>query len=1081
VNSLFSIITSDRAEHLSERLAFDLARDPLSPFDGEVIVVQSLGTERWLRNELATQLGCAASTQFPFPAGFCRRLAEGLFGNDDPIDPGYTRETLTWRILEALEQGIAAEAGFEPLRSFVDSGETRKRLGLAMRVAELFDDYQLYRADMLLAWESGGGGDLPSSARWQAGLWRRLCGDDEPRHLARWFTAAVERLESIDDLPAGLPTRISVFGVSTLPPFFVRFLQAAARFVPVRLYLLAPPRETWERMDTAASPLYEAFGDTSRELLALCNGPGAVWEELPQELNDAAPTALRVLQSDVRSGTPRGTGEGRAAPVPLSEGDDSLTLHACHSPMRELEVLRDQLFAAFEADPTLRPHDVLVMVTDVAKYAPIVETVFGVGEPELPAIPYRVADRPLSQESPLATSLLRLLRLAGSRCTAPEVLELFDAPAVRRAAGIPDSASETVVRWIQETAIRWGRDGATRQEVFGLPPIDANSWRAGLDRLLMGYAVGRENGIVAGILPYSGDTTGDPETLGAFARWVERLFEVLDDWRSPRPMHAWRASLREAVAWLLAADDDAEEEALSQLLDRIDALSSLEPFVDPTRALDVSVVRDWLEESLADDRHGTGFLSGGMTVCALKPMRAIPFKVIAVLGLDDGSFPARAGRAGYDLMEIEPRLGDRNRRADDRQLFLDILLAARDRLILSYVGRSAKDNKERAVSVVVAELLDVIDQTFLPVEIDGTVAPPRRQVTCDHRLQPFSDSYYGADRRLFSYSRVNARATVTAAAPRREASPFAGTEPVVALPDGHLAIRLEDLIGCWINPSRFFCEHALGLRFARPGEAVDECEPLEVDKLTEYGVRDRILERHLAGQRSLDTERLVEAARAELPPGELSSVWYAKLDREIAEFIAKVGRPVFREPEMVFVAGNGWSISGRVNGLTDFGRLQLRAAKCKAKDRIRAWITHVVLTVARGELTTLVLGTDGETRWGRVEGAAALLETLVEGYRVASTRPMPVFEGASAAFVSQKRKIEGGGSRATTDPLECAHKAFHGDGFNDFHDLTDDHIALCWRGRDPLTNPVEFERWSIVLWEPLLSAAQVAGEAGVTT
>jgi exodeoxyribonuclease V gamma subunit len=1079
LNSRFRIITSDRLDHLSERLANDLAQDPLSPFDDEVIVVQSLGTERWLRNEMATRIGCAASTRFPFPAGFCRGLAATLFGGAESIDAGFTTEAMTWRILEAMESGIAGEDGFQPLRAFVENGETRKRLGLAMRVAERFDDYQLYRADTLLAWERGEDGDLPPGARWQAELWRRLCGDSIPQHLARWFNSAVERLEATDVAPEGLPRRISVFGVSTLPPLFVRFLRAAGRFVPVRLYVLAPARSTWAGLEPAASPLFAAFGHTSRELLSLCSSPPAEWEELPSTSAHSATTALGILQGDIRAGTARGLAGGQVAPATLEEGDPSLTLHVCHSPTRELEVLRDQILAAFEADPTLRPHDVLVMVPDVATYAPLVEAIFGVGEADLPSIPFRVADRPISEESPLATSLLRLLRLAGSRCTAPEVLELLDSPAVRRAAGFPEGASETILRWIRETGIRWGRDGAMRQEVFGLPSVDANSWRAGLDRLLMGYAVGREDSIVAGVLPHSGDTAGDPEVLGALARWVERLFEVIDDWRLPRPMHQWSATLRDAVLWLLSAGDEAEEESLSQLLDRIEALGSLEPFVDSGRALDIAVVRDWLEESLADETHGTGFLTGGMTICALKPMRAIPFRIVAMLGLEDGAFPARGSRAGYDLLEIEPRAGDRNRRADDRQLFLDTLLAARDRLILSYVGRSATSNKERAVSVVVAELLDVIDQTFLPIgEGEGKKAA-RQRITCEHRLQPFSDSYYGADSRLFSFSRVNARATTRAAGARSESVPFA-KGPITGAGEGPLSIRLEDLIACWVNPSKLFCTQTLALRYADSGEALDECEPLEVDKLIEYGVRGRILRRHLSGTRSPAEERMIESARGELPSGALSPVWYGKVDEELRKFLASIGQPTFREPEMVFVSGGDWSISGRVDALTGFGRMQIRPAKIKPKDLVRAWITHLVMTLARGELRSVIHGFGEERAMGRVSDAPALLEGLVDGYRNALREPLPVFEAASEAFVNQKRKIEGGSS-AWKSPLDCARVAFHGSDFKKDGggkgDFDDNHVALCWRGRDPFAEPAEFERWSLALWNPLLDAMQGAEAA----
>ncbi|MBA3890556.1 MAG: exodeoxyribonuclease V subunit gamma, partial [Gemmatimonadaceae bacterium] len=218
-----TLVTADRVELLADRLIGDLGDRPLSVFERDVIVVQSQGTARWLRNTLATRTGCAASIEFPFPASFCRDLARALGHDGEGVDPAFTREAMTWRILELLGCGLAMEPAYAPLRRFVENADMRKQAGLAVRIASRFDDYQMYRAGMLLAWEAGLVPD-GAHARWQADLWRRLCGDGAPLHLARWFTQAIERIEGAAAAPAGLPPRIAVFGVSTLPPLFVRLL-----------------------------------------------------------------------------------------------------------------------------------------------------------------------------------------------------------------------------------------------------------------------------------------------------------------------------------------------------------------------------------------------------------------------------------------------------------------------------------------------------------------------------------------------------------------------------------------------------------------------------------------------------------------------------------------------------------------------------------------------------------------------------------------------------------------------------------------------------------------------------------------
>ena len=478
-----TVVTGDRAEDLIARLAADLGAEPLSPFDDEIVVVQSQGMRRWLRHELAHRQGCAASIRFPFPADFSRRLAGARGLSDGSLDARFERDAMTWRLVELFDDGVAAAPVFQPLRRFLDGGDARKQLGLATRIAGRFDDYQLYRPETLLAWENAADDtDGHPHERWQAELWRRLCaGDARPMHHARWFGAAIDALEAAPSPVAGLPRRISVFGVSTLPPLFVRLLRAAARVIPVRFYLLAPPRN-----HARGHPLAASFGSAVRELLELI-GDDAGLVELHEHTVIEPSSALRRLQRDVRDGVARGRGAGLHAPVALAPDDASLSVHVCHSPAREMEVLRDQILAAFAADPTLRPHDVLLLVPDIALYAPLVEAVFGVGEPELPRIPHHVADRTLADASSVARAAAAILRLVGQRWTATAIVDLLDMPAIRSAAGLDDGAGARVLHWLRETKIRWGRDGAMRRERFALPGVESNSWSAGMDHLLMGY------------------------------------------------------------------------------------------------------------------------------------------------------------------------------------------------------------------------------------------------------------------------------------------------------------------------------------------------------------------------------------------------------------------------------------------------------------------------------------------------------------------------------------------------------------------------------------------------------------------
>jgi exodeoxyribonuclease V gamma subunit len=1090
--SPITIVSSDQPETLVEQLARDLARKPLGPFAEETIVVQSRGTQRWIRHELARRHGCAAGLRFPFAASFFRALTESSTepekGNSGSVavvrastrrdeDP-FGREALTWQIYDLLDGGLCEQAGFETLRAFSMEGsgrDSRKLLGLARVLAARFTEYQLYRPDVLTRWEH----EASDAGEWQATLWRCICASNATIcHSATQYRQAVQALQSADATPAVLPDRLSIFGVNTLPPIYVELLHAVAQHVPVRIYLQAPPRRTFA--SDASNPLFASFGRVVREFVALLetHAPADApvqWEEHHAGgAGSGSPSMLAQLQADVREGVERGP-EPSLAPritLPADTRDESLSLHRCHSPMREMEVLRDQLFAALAADPTLRPHDVLLLVPDVATYAPFVDAVFGVGEAELPRIPYRIADRPIAQESRLADAALRILRLVGARWTAAEIVELLDLPPVRRAAGLPDDGAAHVLQWIEETRIRWGRDGAMRREQFDLPPVEANSWRAGMDRLLMGYATGHTGDFVADVLPCAGDTIGSPATLGAFSQFLERLFDTLAGWRNARPLAEWSTELRSAFTALLRAEDDDEECELDVVLDAAAELATLDLGGDASRPVELPVVRDWLEQRLDDDLTSSGFLSGGMTVGALQPMRVVPHRVVAVAGLDDESFPRTPPRHAFDLLTREERLGDRDRRADDRQLFLDTLLATGERLILSCVARSAQTNAERATSVVVAELLDAVDRTF---DVAGTRA--RTLVEVEHRLQPFSPAYFagGGSSRLFSYSLANQRALAAmAGSERRGVAPFvAGPLGVVTDHEEAQEISLEELITCWSNPSRFFCERALGIRLLGAAAPLTECEPMTVDRLDRYNVHDVMLRRHLTGARTPERERAEAVALGQLPSGALCSVWFDVLDDELRDLLDSLGDVTLDDPVQAEVHGSSWSLRGRVEGITGSGRIQVRPATCKPTDLVRAWITHLALTAAFEPLTTLVVAKDCTKTFREVADPVPLLEALVQGYRAALREPIAFFPRASHDFAKRSIAIASGNSRGWKSPLETARTALDGNGFDDGPpgELTDPYAALSWRGRDPLNDARDaFERWSMEFWQPAMTA-----------
>ncbi|AMW05937.1 exodeoxyribonuclease V subunit gamma [Gemmatimonas phototrophica] len=1064
-----AIITGDSPATLLARMEQELAAVPLPPFDDEWIVVQSLGMERWVRQQLALRQGCAASLVMPFPAAFCRRLAVGLqrdtqfaTGDGITIDVRYEEQALVWRLFALLQDpALLAHDIYEPLRAFLEGATDAKRYGLARRIAARFDEYRLYRPDVLVGWEEGRN-DLTQNVHepWQASLWRELLGAERPSHFARWFLSTIERLEEIGERPQGLPERVSVFGVSTLPPLFVRLLRAVARFVPVTFYVLLPDANSW-KAGASGHPLFERFGQSSRDLLTTLLSPDAQGES-PHTEHVATPRhtgashLLQQLQSGLRTAT--------VTPLAMATDDRSLTVHVCHSPMRELEVLRDQLLDAFANDATLRPHDVLVMAPDVEQYAPLMEAIFGHARSrnaeERPSIPFRVADRTMARESAPARAVSTLLTLVHARLTASEVLELLSQPLVREAAGMTAAQVDQVTGWIEQAAIRWGYDGSARASRHGVPPFEENSWRNGLDRLLAGYAAGRTEALVNGVLPVAGDLVGDTDLLGTFVAWIEQLFGQVDALQADRPLVDWTRALRECLAWLVASDDANERAAIDlvgQQLERLGELATGRPdgraaLFAADQSVTFEVVRDWVLDALASDEHTSGFLTGGLTLCAMKPMRAIPHRIIAMLGLDDRAYPRRLRRAAFDIMASDIRLGDRDPRADDRQLVLDTIMSAGDRLLLSYVGRSQKNNAELAPSIVVAELLDQLD-----LMCPGPVLPSQH-LRVLHRLQPFSPDYFaqpeGGDTRLFSFD-AHLAASVAGSAIRHDAPPFLpalppartlardwqrGAEPL-------LELTIDDLVDTWLNPAKVYCKRVLQLTVAADDTLVEDVEPMAMDGLLRYQLQQEMLDRALHARRDLPRELALAVAGGALPAGALGAEWYERLRSELAPLLHRVGTPRFLDPLVVDVAGSDWVLRGHLGNQLPHEQWRVRAAKLNVKDKARAWIAHVVRCAATSPVTTRVMARDKELLLPPLTNAMQQLDFLVQGVRAVQTTPLPYFIEAAGAYRDKVRKGEPG--------IPAAAVAFAKDDDFGRGDIADPYVQLLWRGWNPVEECAE--------------------------
>jgi len=633
----------------------------------------------------------------------------------------------------------------------------------------------------------------------------------------------------------------ALLGVTTMPPLFLDLFAALARRMDVGLYLLAPAASFVEGRTGEGHPLVDACGALGRDFFAILRRR----DDVRFVGHDGGPAQGKAsLLGRLQAAIAADAGPPAAAmSVGRTDGDVSLAVHCCHGPQREVEVLHDTLLSLFEADETLTPRDVIVMAPDISTYAPYVDAVFGRRRREpgdAPPIPYAVSDRRDMAESRTFQALLALLRLPTSRFKVTEILDLLAVPAVSRAFRIGDDDVTLAHRWAADTGIHWGWDGQHRGR-FDVPPVDAGTWRLGLDRLLAGYAIAPDvespsTSMFDALAPYA-DVEGDlAAAAGRLVDFVTALHDTAALAAVARRADEWAKVLStEVVGRFFEAPDDATGIELARLRRALQDFARDCTAAGVDEPLVVDVVGEYLKNGLGGSSSGAGFCRGRVTFCSLVPMRSIPARVICLLGMNDGEFPRRDTALGFDRVARDPRAGDRSRRADDRYLFLEALLAARDVLYLSYRGRDRKDNSRLAPAVVVRELYEALGGPQVPGEIE-------------HRLQAFNREYFVDDRpELFSYSRVDgegARRLVEAVAP----PPFfdaAGGErlPAPGPDDGALSRLTPERLARFIEaPCAFLLRERLGVRPPADGaDGPSDSELGDAEGLP-WRVRDKMID-----------------------------------------------------------------------------------------------------------------------------------------------------------------------------------------------------------------------------------------------
>ena len=1047
---MINLYPANKMENLLTLLNKISQVSPIGVFSQEVIIVQNAGMQHWLNLEIANKRGISMNMRYALPAQYLWQLIRTLASEDKvPEQSPYSREVLTWRIYALLAtESVINDECFTPATQYwfeqatpelvlsdaakISSKADLKRYQLAGQMADLYEQYLIFRPDWLDAWQHGKEIiELSEENKWQAKLWQLLISELPYNPVELLNDAIANIADKLANDPNILPKRMSFFGINTMAPMWLNFINALSEYIDVDFFHLNPCFSYWGDIISEkqavnklsywsngatsdehlfiGNPLLANFGQQGREFLALLQDYSTVNIELfvkansdgkdQNENSTASVCILHQLQNDIlelSDATEKADAlvQSDVTDVPVTLNDDSITIVSCHSALREVQALHDYLLHQFNdtANDKLTPKDVLVMCPQIEQYAPYVNAVFTRGwqdlTDEVPPLPCSIADRSAKDSDPLIAAFSELLTLPDSRFQVSQLLSFIRLPAVANKFAINAEDSEKISLWLQQATIHWGIDQAHKKALLGEQASNNFTWQKGLSRLLQGFAYSDADSIYQNQLLLGAVEGDDAILLGQLMLFIEQLQHLSQQLNTARTAKSWQSFLLSQIELLFSTQvtfstnttKKAELQSTLQTNNQIDnsiaiieqAIASLVEYCEHAHfdeEIGLPIIVDFLNNHFSQGDASKQFMVGQVTFCSMLPMRSIPFKVIAVLGLNDGEFPRQRPALGFDLIaQNKAVLGDRSRRGDDRYLFLEALISARKALYLSYQGRNIRNNREKEPSLVLKELMDYLAQGY------GWQFEQKNSDVHQMAMQPYSENNYIAGNTKSDFKPSFDANWLALGQNEHKVKQDNLVVDACDIADNISKINAADLIRFFQHPSKMFAQQVLNLYLDSREVSLDDVEPFTADHLENYLLKQDLLSASLAEKNSPTIEQVIHRATLsgkfpDLPSIESYLDDALDVSKQLAEEIINQGCD---NPELIdcqIVLTNTYqhsesnsteqviTLSAQLPVKVTHSGVQLvfyRSSTAKPKDLLTLYLHHLILQVWQQQNSKLV-------------------------------------------------------------------------------------------------------------------------------
>ena len=1001
MNSI-AIYQSNRLEWLADCLTHRIRQARRSSFSlvPDVVLVNNYELAQWLSIRMAERSGVCANIRFSLVGSYIWKLVSVLFNDIEEQDKDenviFTRAHLRWLcygILARVLNNQDSDDAVLRLRKYLSHHGDLGAFELSGQLADLFDRYMNYRPDMLLDWELG----RDDEASWQGTFWRRLSRLAKGKFRLSRLLGLIEGLRSgkstaIDNKLSQflhlLPSRLYIFGISYMPPLHMEVLKGLSSKTALEIFHLSPCKEYWFHIvnQKGRAKLLKRYDQNTLErlfplgnrLLASLGLSGRRFLERLYDMDVAEGrehfrcSKSNTLLNEIQRGIVELTDsiETKAFRSNIVSEDDSLQIHSCHSRLREVEIIHDRLIGLFRKDSKLKPHEVVVMAPDISKYAKYIEAVFS-SVPKERFIPWSLCDVGQAEFDPMVHAFLSLLDIPEGEFTAPALLDILSMPCVAERFGLDGSSLSIIRHWVSDSGVRRGINRLSPS-----CPEYINTWLFGLDRLMTSALMDKEahlrndNRFSMQILPVDYPVEGGAadilSTLSSFVFALQALSERIKSTRgkgfSPGQ---WLEFFKDLISRFISSDLD-DEHVRHVLLEPLEKFCKLldQCHVD---TLEYEVVRQALIQEFSNPTSPRAYMSGKVIFSSLVPMRAIPFKVICLMGMNHGEFPRQVTRPAFDLMVNSPRPFDPNPTDEDRYLFLETILSARQKLIITYVGRSQRDDSELNPSSVVSEILDYTSELINDQNVT------KNNIIYKHPLQPFSIRYlHERDPRKKTYANewlpVDKNGRLLE---QKDPEPICiRSVPTDDLFDSQIfqgqTIDVLEITPSFFafflaNPAKGLLKHRLNINLELGNGVLLDHEPFEISLEVDKAVVERIFY-HLMGS----DERCVSLPQDEsdlfftdffgeytlkghIPHGRLGMFLWKKRIKNVylplVKRLIKEGFPVsIMQTKQTYQLGNGRHLvlKGDLGKIKDDGGLIELAANLTSAGRMVCWTRHLL-------------------------------------------------------------------------------------------------------------------------------------------